>query len=71
MVKQEHPLRTWRNGAELTLDDVARRAGTTKETISRIELWVRSPSLSLAKKLSEVSGLPLEEVAKSKDEVGQ
>lgn len=62
----EHPLRKYRAKAKLTLEDVAARARTTKETVSRIERWERQPSLSMARRLSEATGLPLEEVTKPK-----
>lgn len=66
-MEAEHPLRIYRREAGLTLGDVAAKADTTKETVSRIENWVRSPSLALARRLSEATGLSLEEVAKAKE----
>jgi transcriptional regulator with XRE-family HTH domain len=61
---QDHPLRTYRINAGLTLEAVAIRAETTKETISRIELGSRTPSLALAARLSLVTGLPIDSFVK-------
>lgn len=64
---EEHPLRTYRREQRMTLESLAGEAGTTKETLSRIELGARTPSLSLAARLSRATGLPIEIFVKAEE----
>jgi predicted transcriptional regulator len=52
-----HPLRKFRQAhkPELSLGKIAEEAGTTRATVSRIELGSRAPSLTLAAKLSNAT----------------
>lgn len=47
----DHPLRTKRIAAGLSLDALAERVSVSKSTISRIETWNTDPPLSLIKRL--------------------
>jgi len=51
----------FRNG-EMTQDELAQRAGVTRQTINAIEAAKYSPSLELAFKIARVFGEPLENV---------
>jgi DNA-binding XRE family transcriptional regulator len=46
-----HPLREYRKKLGLSLDEIAARAGTTKSSVSRIELYQISPPLALVGRL--------------------
>jgi predicted transcriptional regulator len=52
-----HPLRKFRltHRPELSLGDIAKEADTTRATVSRVELGLRAPSLTLAAKLSNAT----------------
>lgn len=64
-----HPLRAWRMQQQPPLSQQGAVAvlGVGKPTISRIENWKRTPSLTLAAKLSERTGIPIDGFVK-KDE---
>lgn len=49
----EHPLRTHRTAAGLSVDALAQRVGVAKSTISRIENDAADPSISLVRKLCQ------------------
>lgn len=51
-----HPLKAYREGAGLSLDDLAGKAGTSKASLSRIEGRLQKPSLGLIERLIAVSG---------------
>lgn len=54
----EHPLRTHRTAANLSIDELSRRIGVAKSTISRVETWQADPSLHLIRGLCrELPGL--------------
>lgn len=61
---EEHPLRAYRRETGKTLETIAGEADTTKETISRIETGVRAPSLNLASRLSQATGIPIDKFVK-------
>ena len=65
-----HPLRRFRLSRKppLTLDRLAEQVDSTKATLARIELGTRTPSLRLAARLSEVTGLPIEKFVRSNSE---
>jgi len=50
------------NHNEMTQEELAEKAGVTRQTILAIESAKYSPSLELAFKISQVFGVPLEEV---------
>lgn len=58
---QEHPLRTWRQNHNLTQPQAAQRLGLTEPTLSRYESGKRMPRLKRAAKLSEITGIPLDQ----------
>lgn len=54
-----HPLKEWRAREGLRQEDAAERLGISKPTVSRLEKGRRKPSLALAAKLSERTGIPV------------
>jgi transcriptional regulator with XRE-family HTH domain len=56
-----HPLRTWRQQRGISQLKAEEILGVGKPTISRIETWTRTPSLALAAKLSEKTGIPIKQ----------
>jgi transcriptional regulator with XRE-family HTH domain len=59
----QHPLKSFRSTSGLTMAALADMARTSEATICRIENGSRSPSLSLAARLSRVTGIPLDRFA--------
>ncbi len=55
-----HPLKVWREANSLNQEEAAAILGTTKPTISRLETGARTPSLTLAAKLSEHTGISID-----------
>jgi len=51
----QHPLRTYRKTAGLTLADLGKSLGVTKGFLSRIESYRQVPSMHLAAKIAEVT----------------
>lgn len=49
-----HALRAMREGVELSLSDLAERAGTTKSTLSRFENGQRTVSADLLSRIARV-----------------
>ena len=65
-VRSEHPLRTWRREHRKTLADVGGAVGVVPSYISAIETKPsKRPSLTLAAKLSEHTGIPIEKFARA------
>jgi transcriptional regulator with XRE-family HTH domain len=60
-----HPLKAWRSDNQLSQREAAGRLGIGKPTISRIESWKRTPSLALAAKLSEKTGIPIDKFVRA------
>lgn len=56
---EPHPLRAWRTKHKKTLSDMGDRVGVGASHISQIETGDKMPSLQLAAKLSDVTGIPL------------
>lgn len=52
----EHALRTYRRNRGISLEHLAASAGTTKATLSRIELGRQMPSAGLIAKLRDATG---------------
>lgn len=57
----EHPLKIWRQGQtpKVTLAALARRVGVTASHLSEVENYKNEPSLDLADRLSEATGLEM------------
>ena len=55
-------MREYRARKNLTQDDLAHKAGVTRQTIIAIENEKYNPSLDLAFKLSKIFGLTVEEL---------
>jgi DNA-binding XRE family transcriptional regulator len=73
MEGSDHPLKRWRLRQEpiVPQQQLAEAVGEkSKTTISRIENWKRTPSLTLAAKLSERTGIPMDSFVKQ-DEAAQ
>lgn len=58
MSETEHPLKTYREANDITLDVLASRLGTTKATLSQIENGKRQVSQELLPKIREETGIP-------------
>ena len=67
-----HPLRDWRNktgefadreGAPMNQDAFAKEVGVVPSQISQIETGERRPSLALAVKIAELTGIAISELA--------
>ncbi len=54
-----HPQRQWRKANKVTLTELANIMGVVPSHLSVIERWEGYPSLPLAAKLSEHTGIPL------------
>jgi len=54
-----HPLSLYREENGVTQHDIAAAVGVTRWTINRIELGDRQPSVSLARKLVRLTGIPI------------
>lgn len=55
----DHPLRSWRSQHGKTQEQLATDLGVVASHLSQIENGDRSPSLALAAKLSEKTGIPI------------
>ncbi len=51
-----HPLTQYRADADVSRDALAKMAGTSRQTIHRIEQWEQSPSLDLVGRLIRATG---------------
>lgn len=60
-----HPLRQWRKDSGLTQKVAAELLGLEEPTLCRYETGTRMPSLALAAKLSEKTGIPLDKFVKT------
>jgi len=54
-------LQEWRKRAKRTLADLAAQCGTSEASMSRIERGAQTPSLPIAVKLEEITGIPARE----------
>lgn len=61
MYEMEHPLRAYRKREGMSLEALAEKVEVSGATISRIERWKQTPSLSLIAKLKAKTGLPADE----------
>lgn len=53
-----HPLREYRDQSGLTLEEMGKRIGVTKASVSRIEAGIQHPSPDLARTIETVTGIP-------------
>lgn len=60
MAKKQHPFRTWREANGLTLAEIATDVDCVPSYISDIERGIKQPSLTVASKLSKMSGIPVD-----------
>lgn len=54
-------LKEWRKRAKINLADLASRCGVSEGSMSRIERGEQTPSLPIAVKLEEITGIPARE----------
>lgn len=54
----EHPIREYRARAGISLDALAKRVGTSKATLSRVEAGKQPVSQKLLPKIAEETGIP-------------
>lgn len=64
MEEAKHPLRSWRDGQQLNLTAAAELLGLKKPALCRYEKFQRTPSLAQAAKLSEKTGIPIDQFVK-------
>lgn len=55
---QDHPLKTYRTGRDLTQDALAKELGVSSITISRWETGARKIDTDLLSEISEKTGIP-------------
>jgi len=53
----QHPLRAYRRANGISLGELAHQVGVSEATLSRIETWKQTPSLSLVGVLRDKTGL--------------
>lgn len=63
-MQREHPLRKWRKKRGMTLAQVATPVDVEPSYISDIERFKKQPSLTLAAKLSDLAGIPINKFLK-------
>ena len=68
----EHPLTKWRSENNLTQGELAEKVEVTRWMINRIEIRKRSPSLTLATKIRDLTkgAVTLDDLAKSPEVAG-
>jgi transcriptional regulator with XRE-family HTH domain len=66
MDEPKHPLRKWRhkNRKERTLAAVADQVGVVPSYISEVERFKKQPSMTVAARLSNLAGIPLNKFLK-------
>jgi transcriptional regulator with XRE-family HTH domain len=64
-MSHEHPLRRYRRERGLTLEQLARKAGTSFVTISRIEGRKQRPSHDLLIRLANATGISIDELVRA------
>jgi len=67
-MERVHPLRAWRKSEHKTQAEVAGVAGVVTSYISQLERFEhRQPSLTVAAKLSEMTGIPIDKFVKPRE----
>ena len=56
-------LKDYRLKEKLSLEEMAQKLGTKKQTLSRYERGERQPKISIAAKFSDILGIPMSELA--------
>lgn len=56
MLSMMHPLRKYRHEAGVTLDQLAKRVGLNKSTLSKIESGASFPRMAVIQRLIEATG---------------
>lgn len=61
MTRMEHPLKEWRRAQtpKVTLVALAARLGVTASHLSEVENYKNEPSLDLASRLSDITGVEM------------
>lgn len=68
-MEEKHPLKLWREESGLKQRAAAERLGLEVPALSRYENYHRAPSLALAAKLSEKTGIPLDKFVRQPEVV--
>lgn len=55
-MEEKHPLRTYRELASQSLEELAKECGTTRATLSRVETGRQNPSLDLIDRIRTATG---------------
>lgn len=66
-----HPLKNWRARQGLTQEDAAKQLDLNEPTLSRYENFRRTPTLKQAAKLSEKTGIPIDQFLKPQQEAAE
>ncbi len=61
-MNDEHPLRSWRKANHVSLEKLAILVGVQAPHLSEIETGKKDPSVTVARKLADQTGLSLDEV---------
>ncbi len=55
-----HPIRAWREYKQITVRELAKRAGITSSYLSQIETGKRNPTIDTLKSIAEALGIDVE-----------
>ena len=55
-----HPIRAWREYRQITIRELAKRAGITSSYLSQIETGKRNPTIDTLKSIAEALGIDVE-----------
>ena len=55
-----HPIRAWREYKQITVRELAKRAGITSSYLSQIETGKRNPTIDTLKSIAETLGIDVE-----------
>ncbi|RLB34664.1 MAG: XRE family transcriptional regulator [Deltaproteobacteria bacterium] len=55
-----HPIRAWREYRQITVRELAKRAGITSSYLSQIETGKRNPTIDTLKSIAEALGIDVE-----------
>ncbi len=55
-----HPIRAWREHKQITVRELAKRAGITSSYLSQIETGKRNPTIDTLKSIAEALGIDVE-----------
>lgn len=60
MIDFSERMRIERKRMEMTQEELARRVGVSRISITKYECWAAEPSFNIAAKIAEILGLPLD-----------